>query len=294
MKSVHKRILVGGSLAGSVALALWLNGRFVPGRVPWAVAAVLSLGGALEAARMERRRGGISLAALVVPGAVLAVLSGPAGAEFGWPPPSRGLSAWLAGLALAVFGAGAITLLNRAKGRGAAQRSAASASSALGTVGDAALLAAWILPPLYALVWLDARLGVGGLVLIVVLSKIGDVFGYFVGRQIGVRHPFPGISPNKTVAGCTASLVAGVVAGVAFAAAAYPTPWRAGLVGGAVLGLTVNLASQAGDLFESWVKRRAGVKDSSGLFGPSGGVLDVVDSLLFSLPLALVVLPTVV
>ena len=108
-----------------------------------------------------------------------------------------------------------------------------------------------------------------------------------------MRHPFPGISPNKTVAGCVASLVAGVVAGALFAAFDYPVDWKAGILGGALLGLALNLAAQAGDLFESWVKRRAGVKDSSTIFGPSGGVLDVVDSLLFTVPLALLVLPAV-
>jgi phosphatidate cytidylyltransferase len=56
----------------------------------------------------------------------------------------------------------------------------------------------------------------------------------------------------------------------------------------------VNLAAQAGDLLESWVKRKAGVKDSSGLFGPSGGLLDQLDSLLLAVPVALVAWPWLV
>jgi phosphatidate cytidylyltransferase len=64
-----------------------------------------------------------------------------------------------------------------------------------------------------------------------------------------------------------------------------------GVLGGALVGTCINVASQAGDLFESWVKRRACVKDSSTWLGPSGGVLDVVDSLLFSVPTALIVWP---
>lgn len=51
------------------------------------------------------------------------------------------------------------------------------------------------------------------------------------------------------------------------------------------------MAAQAGDLFESFVKRRVGVKDSSTWFGPSGGLLDQLDSLLFSIPMALVTWP---
>ena len=56
---------------------------------------------------------------------------------------------------------------------------------------------------------------------------------------------------------------------------------------GAVVGGLINVAAQAGDLSESWVKRKAGVKDSSTLVGPSGGVLDVIDSLLVAAPVAL-------
>jgi phosphatidate cytidylyltransferase len=67
------------------------------------------------------------------------------------------------------------------------------------------------------------------------------------------------------------------------------TVW--GIAGGLLAGATINIASQAGDLAESWVKRRAGVKDSSSWLGPSGGVLDVVDSFLFSVPAALLVWP---
>jgi phosphatidate cytidylyltransferase len=53
----------------------------------------------------------------------------------------------------------------------------------------------------------------------------------------------------------------------------------------------LNIAAQAGDLLESWFKRTGGVKDSGTLFGPSGGVLDVVDSLLLTGPVFLVVQP---
>ena len=122
----------------------------------------------------------------------------------------------------------------------------------------------------------------GGLIVFLVLTKIGDIFGYFVGRAIGVRHPFTTISPNKTVAGCVASLLAGIAAGLLFGLGGLLPGW----FGGALVGLVLNLASQGGDLAESWVKRTAGVKDSGTAFGPSGGVLDVVDSLLTSAPVA--------
>jgi len=66
-----------------------------------------------------------------------------------------------------------------------------------------------------------------------------------------------------------------------------PGAWWAGAVAGAL----VNLAAQAGDLLESVLKRRSAVKDSGTWFGPSGGVLDVVDSLLTTLPVALILWP---
>jgi len=149
--------------------------------------------------------------------------------------------------------------------------------------------ALWLLPPLYGVVLIDHAYGTRGLVALVVLAKVGDNAGYFVGRAIGKRHPFPNVSPGKTVAGCVASLLAGVATGAALlpfalgTASGVPQVALGGLIGG-----LVNLGAQAGDLSESWVKRRAGVKDSSTLLGPSGGVLDVVDSLLLATPVALV------
>ncbi len=156
-------------------------------------------------------------------------------------------------------------------------------------------LAVWVIVPLPTLVrvWLD--FGERGLVALIVLSKIGDNAGYFFGNWLGRHHPFPSISPGKTTEGCVASFVAGVLAGVGVVAfglleARADCGAPAWLVG-ALAGASINLAAQAGDLFESWVKRRAGVKDASTWFGPSGGMLDLVDSLLFSVPMALCTWP---
>lgn len=147
-------------------------------------------------------------------------------------------------------------------------------------------LGAWIVPalPLLWNTW-DA-FGIRGLVALLVLSKVGDTCGYYVGSAIGKTHPFPRISPGKTTAGCVGSFVGAVIVGGAL--------WKFGVLPDGPLGLggalaaaaLVNLAAQAGDLAESWVKRRAGVKDSSTVFGPSGGLLDQIDSLLVSVPVA--------
>lgn len=153
-------------------------------------------------------------------------------------------------------------------------------------------LALWIVPPLPALwsFWRDW--GMKSLIALLVLSKIGDTFGYYVGSAIGKRHPFPTISPGKTVAGCVGSFIGATATGGALAASGLMSEehFRQPLQG-MIAGALINVAAQSGDLLESWVKRRAAVKDSSSVFGPSGGVLDQVDSLLLTIPVATAIWP---
>lgn len=155
----------------------------------------------------------------------------------------------------------------------------------------ALLLALWMIVPLPALTRVWYLFGEGGLIALLVTSKLGDSAAYYVGNALGRHHPFPSISPGKTSEGCIASLATGILAGIGCVALGWlpREPW--GLVGGALAGALINLAAQAGDLLESWVKRRAGVKDSGPWFGPSGGFLDLVDSLLLSVPVALLLWP---
>lgn len=152
-------------------------------------------------------------------------------------------------------------------------------------------LALWISVPLCALTQVARGYGASGLVALILLSKIGDVAGYYVGNAIGRTHPFPKLSPGKTTEGCAASFVAGLAAGAALASLGVLPAGKLGVLDGVLAGAAINLAAQAGDLFESWVKRRVRVKDSSTWLGPSGGILDVVDSLLFTVPTALLTWP---
>lgn len=159
------------------------------------------------------------------------------------------------------------------------------------------LLALWIGPLLtLPLVWLWHvwhDWGTSGLVALIVLAKVGDIAGYYVGSAIGKRRPFPKISPGKTVAGCWGSFVTGTLVGGLLVLTGVLPEGSHGVWGGLTAGAAVNLAAQAGDLLESWIKRGAGVKDSGTWFGPSGGVLDLVDSLLLAVPAALAVWPLV-
>jgi len=115
------------------------------------------------------------------------------------------------------------------------------------------------------------------LVLAVLLATfLGDTAAQLVGTAFGRRPLAPRVSPAKTVEGVGAGIVVGTGAVVVLALvldAGWLGPGEALL-----LGLACALAAPAGDLFESWIKRRAGVKDSGRLFGAHGGVLDRVDA----------------
>jgi phosphatidate cytidylyltransferase len=109
-----------------------------------------------------------------------------------------------------------------------------------------------------------------------------DIGAYAAGRTLGGPKLAPAISPSKTWSGAAGGLAASVAVGVAAAMAMAPgSPWRAVLVA-ALLGL----ATQAGDLLESWIKRRYRRKDSSALIPGHGGVLDRLDGLLAAAPVA--------
>ena len=114
----------------------------------------------------------------------------------------------------------------------------------------------------------------------------GDIAAIFAGRALGKRLLAPKVSPKKTVEGSVANLLAAVLAAWLLGRLLHVSDTRS--LGA---GLAVGLLGQAGDLFESWLKRRAGVKDSGVLLPGHGGVLDRLDSVLFAAPaVALIVL----
>jgi phosphatidate cytidylyltransferase len=120
--------------------------------------------------------------------------------------------------------------------------------------------------------------GLGIVIDVLVGTFLGDTGAYLGGRMFGRRPLAPTISPNKTVEGLVIGMLFAVL-GV-WIAGRYQE-WLPG-THALVLGLGVALVAPVGDLFESFVKREAGTKDSGGLFGAHGGALDRLDAVLFT------------
>ena len=119
----------------------------------------------------------------------------------------------------------------------------------------------------------------GWILLLVLTVWAFDTGAYLIGRPFGRRRFLTHISPSKTYAGLVGGLVAATVVA---AAGLWSLGQPAGL--GLLLGPLVGLASQAGDLAESMLKRAARAKDSSNLIPGHGGILDRIDSFLFAAP----------
>jgi phosphatidate cytidylyltransferase len=118
--------------------------------------------------------------------------------------------------------------------------------------------------------------GLLAILLLFVVVWATDTFAYFVGRAVGGPRLAPAISPGKTWSGAIGGAVCGTLAGSLFAI----VTGSAALAPIIVLSLLLSVVSQVGDLFESWVKRRRGVKDSSNFIPGHGGIMDRVDGLV--------------
>ncbi len=135
--------------------------------------------------------------------------------------------------------------------------------------------------PITALLWI--RMQDDGLLLAFwALSLVWatDIGAFFAGRNFGGPKVAPAISPNKTWSGLIGGMVAALLLGWALASY-YDLPFQLAM---ASPGLA--LLAQVGDFFESWMKRRAGVKDSGTILPGHGGVLDRLDGVVTSLPVA--------
>jgi phosphatidate cytidylyltransferase len=135
--------------------------------------------------------------------------------------------------------------------------------------------------PLGALAAVRASGGRGAVLLMMAAIVISDSAQYYTGRALGRRPLAPSISPKKTLEGAIGGLVFGTLAFVIGAQFVFPgsSLWIVTLVGACIAALGI-----VGDLFESLLKRSAGIKDSGTLIPGHGGVLDRIDSWLFAAP----------
>ena len=175
------------------------------------------------------------------------------------------LNGFIAFVALVAFGEFA-ALITKATGNPAVRLAAIFAAAVY--VG----LAGWLLIQINSVPVL--LLVIGSVVLV-------DVFAYFFGRTIGGPKIAPAISPSKTWAGLLGGIVGATAAMVLYFVYAAEDQFQVGSIAGLLpVGALIAIIAQSGDFFESWLKRRAGVKDSSNLIPGHGGVLDRVDGLL--------------
>lgn len=124
----------------------------------------------------------------------------------------------------------------------------------------------------------DDAEGLAALGLVVIVVVATDIFAYFTGRAIGGPKLMPLVSPKKTISGAVGGLLAGILFGLGYSAL---VSGRVDLILPLLAGL-LSVLGQAGDLFESWVKRRFGVKDSGRLIPGHGGLMDRIDALIIA------------
>ena len=141
--------------------------------------------------------------------------------------------------------------------------------------------------PIGSLIAVRETRGPEGLFLLMLTVMVSDTAQYYSGRMFGRRPLAPAISPKKTIEGAIGGFVVGTLV---LAIVGYWWLPTVPLVVRIVLGAAIVALGIAGDLFESMLKRSAGVKDSSQLIPGHGGVLDRIDALLFAAPIYYVVL----
>ena len=156
----------------------------------------------------------------------------------------------------------------------------------------------YLIFPIAIILWIRRVPNTGEWLLYFLLaaSRLGDVGAYLMGRAFGRHKLIPYLSAGKTIEGAMFGLLFSAAGGmVAFLWGNWATggllkpvvvqPWY-----GAVLGVFVGIAAQAGDLVESGFKRAAGIKDSGQLVPSFGGIMDIIDNFMLTGPLLIVVL----
>jgi phosphatidate cytidylyltransferase len=218
------------------------------------------------------KRSGLHVSAHVATAAAVVTCAAFAGVAISGPP----LLALDVVLMTALVTLGAMTLLEWDGGQQAVASAAASIFPAL-----------YLGLPIGAMIAIRESRGPSGLFLLMLTVFTSDTAQYYTGRAFGRTPLAPAVSPKKTVEGALGGFVFGALLLAVVGQWWLPTVpvWLRALLGVAIVVLGI-----VGDLFESMLKRSAGVKDSSSLIPGHGGVLDRIDALLFAAPIYYVVL----
>ncbi|MCK4283491.1 MAG: phosphatidate cytidylyltransferase [Candidatus Brocadiae bacterium] len=268
--SVLGRTRIGLLVVGGVVLLFVVDSTWDAGFIYAAVGAAIVAVALDEYARLVRRTGtDVSRPLLVVCGVALFLVQ-----WAGWAWPNLFPDPWVSGsvfLGLILMGMLTGRVL-RAQIEGATQSVA---------VAMAGLLYIPVL--LGFLTAIRIEWGMAGLVTVVTVCKIGSSGAYFAGKSLGRAKLAPAVSPNKTVAGA----VGAVVASVAAACALSFSPWAVMSARTALLyGVAAAIVAMLGDLAASLLKRQADLKDSARMLPGVGGMLDIVDDVLFLAPVS--------
>jgi len=276
-RELRTRLVLAPLLLGAIAAIYVVDLEFTGRHRGVLTAVVLGLvgfAGILEyVAMLQKAR--FAVATRLLPLACIALFAAPFG--FGWQDIDRELYPVVLITFLLAF---PIALDSLSKGK-MAQGLEMQGASMLGFV-----TLAW---PMYFAQGIALR-HLPSVLFVVLVCKCGDIGAYLIGSWLGRRPLIPHVSSGKTVEGALGSMVASVLVAVVLRPLLLWPEVPLTLTGAILVGIILNVTTQTGDLIESLLKRRCGVKDSSTLLPAHGGVLDLTDSLLYSFPAFFLVL----
>ncbi len=268
-RALRIRFVIGPLLLLLIAGIFWIDVSWTRGRFSALVLALLSLAGLLEYVSMMRGAGFPIGRGFLLSSALCLHVS--AFFSSSWNSLDTELYAPVLITVVLVF-----VLAIRALARSRMDKGLEEMGSTL--LGF--LLVSW---PLFFAQGLALR-QLGALLFVVLVSKGGDIGAYLAGVSLGSRKLIPHVSPGKSIEGALGGLLASCLLALLLAPPLLEPVLRLETWQALAIGLLINLTTQIGDLVESLVKRRCGVKDSSTILPVHGGILDLVDSLLFSVP----------
>lgn len=272
------RLLLGTILVAAILVLCWLDQEVaMPGAYLFPVAMIATILGAGEIVRMMRLGGIKPIAPIVYAGSVLVVTAAwvpqicshfkcVGVATFTWPLLMFGL----------VIVAAFLGEMRRYTGPGGVTINLAGTIFGTAYVG---LLLSFV-------VMLRLDWTIGALASLIAVVKMGDVGAYTIGRLIGRHKMAPVLSPGKTIEGACGAVVFAVLGSWLVASFLFPLWLGVSVTGWLPYGIVIGLAGLFGDLSESLIKRDVGTKDSSEWLPGFGGVLDILDSILFAAPVA--------